>query len=288
MKSGYFEWCKGQTAEVGIQVSSGWSKLWKLQIPNKMKVMLWRFCRNTIPVRNILRGRGVPVPIGCPMCVGDIEHMNHLFIDCNYAKECWHEVGLDFDTREEEYAHVWLINVLASASNDVLIKISTVIWGIWFARNKRIFENKNMSASYVISWSKKQVADWQLANKRNSSMQIGGENEERSEHKWKPPEVNHLKINVDASVVGGQDFFSVGMVLRDHQGQYIAGKTMRFAGVVSVVEAELTGILEAMLWSQELEGDHITVESDSLISVNAINQGQANLLESGDLMQHCQ
>lgn len=222
------------------------------------------------------------------MCVGDVEHMNHLFIDCKYAKECWHEVGLNFDMREEEYAHAWLLNMMTSAPNDILIKISTVIWGIWFARNKLIFERKNMSPSFVISWSKKQVEEWQIANKRNLNVQITGENKTMSDHNWKPPEVDQLKINVDASVVAGQDSFAVGMVLRNHQGQYIAGKTMRFAGAVPVLEAELTGIWEAILWSQEVVGGPITVESDSLLSVNAVNQGHDNLLESGDLVQQCQ
>lgn len=69
------------------------------------------------------------------MCVGDVEHMNHLFINCKYAKECWQEVGLSFEWREEEYAHDWLLNMLTSALVDTLIKVVTVLWGVWFARN---------------------------------------------------------------------------------------------------------------------------------------------------------
>lgn len=87
---------------------------------------------------------------------------------------------------------------------------------------------------------------------------------------------------------GRQNSFAFGMVLRNHQGRYIAGKTMRFAGVVPVLEAELTGIWEAILWSQEVEGGPITVESDSLLGVNAVNQGHDNVLEIGDLVQQCQ
>lgn len=100
----------------------------------------------------------------------------------------------------------------------------------------------------------------------------------RSDHKWKPPEVNQLKINVGASVMAGQSYFAIGLVIRNHQGKYIAGKVIRFAGAVSVLETELIGIWEAFLWSQGISGDSISVESDFLLSVNAINQGHDNVL----------
>lgn len=97
--------------------------------------------------------------------------------------------------------------------------------------------------------------------------------------------MNQLKINVDASVVSGQNSFAVGLVIRNHRGHYIAGKVIRFAGVVSV----LCGIWEAILWFQGFAGESISVESDSLINVNAINHGHDNnILEIGDLVQQCQ
>lgn len=44
------------------------NKIWRLQIPNKMKVFVWRFCKNNIPVRKRLSAKGVRLPITCPMC----------------------------------------------------------------------------------------------------------------------------------------------------------------------------------------------------------------------------
>lgn len=70
VKSGYYSWCQNHMVIEGMQQSNGWSRIWKLEIPHKIRVFLWRFCRNTIPVRIRLRGRGVPCPIGCTMCGG--------------------------------------------------------------------------------------------------------------------------------------------------------------------------------------------------------------------------
>lgn len=44
--------------------------------------------------------------------------------------------------REVEYVPDWLLNKLCSESDENLCKISDVLWEVWFARNKRIFENK--------------------------------------------------------------------------------------------------------------------------------------------------
>lgn len=99
----------------------------------------------------------MPVTIGCPMCVGEVEHLRYLFFECSFAKDCWQPVGLDYDMSEVEYVSTWMLNALSNGSTDELVKISTILWGIWFSRNKRIFENKNMSPVIAKSWSFKQV-----------------------------------------------------------------------------------------------------------------------------------
>ena len=136
--------------------------------------------------------------------------------------------------------------MLSKAPEETLIKISTVLWSIWFARNKQIFENKNMPSAVGISWSKKHIDEWQAANKKPVILQNSGESSTAGSIKWKPPEVDQLKINVDVALSTGQNSYAVGMVIRNHHSQYRAGKTMRFAGMVSVLEAELKRILEAI------------------------------------------
>ena len=41
--------------------------------------------------------------------------------------------------------------------------MATVIWGVWWARNKCIWEGKTMTPSIAASWSSKQVSDWRKA-----------------------------------------------------------------------------------------------------------------------------
>lgn len=86
--------------------------------------------------------------------------------------------------------------------------------------------------------------------------------------------VRWLKVNVDASMFSEATFFTVRVVLRDEQGNFICGKNMRIGGQVSVLEAEVIGVLEAVKWMEESGKQHVIVETDSLLVVQALQQSK--------------
>lgn len=57
VKSGYHFWLNNSSSNRNRRI--GWSELWKPEVPHKVKVFLWRFGRNNVPVRNLLRSKGV-------------------------------------------------------------------------------------------------------------------------------------------------------------------------------------------------------------------------------------
>ena len=134
VKSGYQQWHKSNVHATGVQEAKGWNIIWSLEVPHKVRIFIWRFCRNNIPIRKLIRSRGITIPISCSMCTGDIEHLIHLFFECNFARECWQFMGLSYDMGDVEFADVWLLDKLNSEQDqEVLIKIATVLWGVWFA-----------------------------------------------------------------------------------------------------------------------------------------------------------
>lgn len=222
------------------------------------------------------------------MCTGDVEHLLHLFFDCRFAEACWQKAGLSYDMWEVESAPVWLLHKLCTETSENLIKIATVLWGIWWARNKRVWENKEITPDVAIDWSSKQVLDWREMQKRRSQAHKQSlQPTVKPGTKWVPPPLDTYKINVDASVFEDQDYFSVGMVLRDHLGQFVRGRVLRFAGHVDVLEAELVGILEALHWSKSFAGRIGKIESDSQQGVRAINSKLHNHLEVGHVVDQC-
>lgn len=62
---------------------------------------------------------------------------------------------------------------------------------------------------------------------------------------------------------------------------------MRFSGEVSVLEAEVIGINEALSWLKDRTHAPICMESDSLTAVRAINKGTQYQLELGHILEEC-
>lgn len=107
--------------------------------------------------------------------------------------------------------------------------------------------------------------------------------------KWQRPAVGSFKINVDASVQPVAQCYSVDMVLRDHEGTFMAGRRCCFAGKIPVMEAKAVGVREALSWIKDLhmQGKVVTLESDSQLVVNAILDFSLNLLEVGQVIESC-
>ncbi|XP_074336387.1 uncharacterized protein LOC141673535 [Apium graveolens] len=83
--------------------------------------------------------------------------------------------------------------------------------------------------------------------------------------------------------------FSTGMVLRNHEGQFLAAKTKKLAGEISVVEAEAEGIMEALSWIMDMgkQNDEVIIESDTKLNVDAIACQKMNFLEVGEIIETC-
>ncbi|KAK4850558.1 hypothetical protein QYF36_007797 [Acer negundo] len=63
-----------------------WWKLWKLNIPQKIKIFIWKGCYDWIPTRFNLRGRRIQVIDLCPWCTKSSETTIHALLECNKFK----------------------------------------------------------------------------------------------------------------------------------------------------------------------------------------------------------
>ncbi|XP_074362740.1 uncharacterized protein LOC141703020 [Apium graveolens] len=77
------------------------------------------------------------------------------------------------------------------------------------------------------------------------------------------------------------------MVIRNHLGSFVEGRTVVLSQAADALEAEVLGIREALSWVKSMDGRKVTVESDSLVAVNAINGQNKFLLEVGHIIDHC-
>lgn len=261
VKSGYKFWHDQFSECRRNPVSKGWSKLWNLDVPQKIKVFLWRICMNNVPVRNLLKGKGVHTTIICPMCSNDVEHLLHIFLDCEFAKACWEGVGLNLNSLIVESCSEWLLQILETETKSKLNQVAVILWGIWSARNLKVQTQKVTG-----------VNNRSVSHQSTSSY-------------WVALAEGAFKINVDASIYVGSQNYGIGMVIRDYRGVFCKARSVCRAGQISVFEAETNDVLEAIRWAQELEIQKVIIESDSMLTVQAINQGTTNHLDVGNVLQ---
>ena len=145
-----------------------------------------------------------------------------------------------------------------------------------------------MNAATAMDWSSKGISEWREARLRKMAQnQTSSSAPSRMSVKWVCPDPGVLKLNVDAAYCQGASSFSIGMVLRNHEGSFVAGKTLCQTMVPSVLEAEARAIMEGLHWLCSLSHDMVVLEWDSLINVRAFKNKSHNLLEVGHVLDAC-
>eukprot|EP00253_Pinus_taeda_P002811 PITA_02811 len=138
----------------GWDIPDWWAKnLWKLKSPAKARLFLWCILKRKVPTWEILQARFLAGPSRCPLCKSDGETINHLFIFCAFTRQIWAEVTTllkiharwGHDTLESAWRKWWQDFPDGNLRNLPLI----FCWGIWLARNKSIFQDKDTPSSVI-------------------------------------------------------------------------------------------------------------------------------------------
>ncbi|XP_057793059.1 uncharacterized protein LOC131009666 [Salvia miltiorrhiza] len=96
-----------------------------------------------------------------------------------------------------------------------------------------------------------------------------------------------IRCGVDAAFFTSMNAMGIGIVIRDHEGNFLAGKSVKIRGLQAVDEGELMGIKEALSWLKELGLMHGSIESDSKLACDAINKNERSINEKGIIVACC-
>ena len=88
--------------------------------------------------------------------------------------------------------------------------------------------------------------------------------------KWKPPSLNRYKINMDGAVFKEQRMASVGILIRDAEGQLIGACSRKLEVPLGAIEAEAKAVELGLMFARDLSIQDFTFESDSLTLINAV------------------
>ena len=80
------------------QVHQGFKWLWTYFYQPKHNVFFWLLMKDRLSTRNILRRKNIQLEsYNCVLCQSQSEEtVQHLFLSCPFAKECWSVLNIDF------------------------------------------------------------------------------------------------------------------------------------------------------------------------------------------------
>ena len=93
VKAGYQKLCEeadttNASSSDPTQQKSFWKKVWKLQVPNKIKNFLWRVCSNALPTKENLKKRRIIDDASCNACQMEQESIFHTLWECEKLITC--------------------------------------------------------------------------------------------------------------------------------------------------------------------------------------------------------
>ncbi|KAF7808587.1 uncharacterized protein G2W53_035330 [Senna tora] len=251
------------------QFTNVWQRIWKAKMPAKIKIFVWRACREVLPVRASLNRRGLDVVDDCPSGCSEEETVLHALIGCPELLTFWRRANIPLsDQYDASLPFVEWFDIACSLWDaDTLVRFAICAYNVWHRRNE-IWIGKNVPNT-------DRVLEISLSFLNELQKLLAPENPSRrsldSEVRWERPCWPLYKVNVDASLNQGL-FGGIGGIIRDSRGKVLAAMANRVPRADSVEILEAKAILVGLEFARDLRILDVVVEGDSQVVFNYINR----------------
>jgi ribonuclease HI len=294
VRTGYRKLMKDINKGYGPHREVGWSSIWKIRAPPKVKHLLWRICRDCVPTRVRLRSRCVQCPIECPLCLTHEEDECHLFFNCGAVRDAWNAMELSHIIQPRLHMFTnpkeLIFDICMQESDISASRTATLMWFIWQNRNNKVWNDSSSNAHQLgiqaaTYWNQWAAVNGLLADQQQRVQPVITAT---NIMQWQQPTHRYLKCNVDASFFTAAASTGCGWVLRDYRGHFKLAGTNIVPSPFSVLEGEAMALLQAMEEVTQRGLSYVLFESDSKFVVDAISSRQVGVSEFSILISQIQ
>ena len=205
---------QGASSSSAQRWNSFWNKLWSIQVPQKIRLFMWKKCSNILPICTKLFDRKIISNFFYPVCGEEAKTINHMFIDCPVALEVWSKYPLYMALLQSGMWFVDWVEVILSNLSSLDIEIFfNLAWFIWRHRN----EVWSGSINQIALKASKYALEYLDAIWDPPLFQEG------HERKWSPPSSPHLfKVNMASVIFKDKREVGICAVVRNSLGEVLA------------------------------------------------------------------
>ncbi|KAL5783297.1 hypothetical protein ACOSP7_008326 [Xanthoceras sorbifolium] len=251
--------------------------LWGLNIPAKVRMFVWRTCRNLLPTRSLLAARRVPVGAGCPLCNVAVESVLHSLWLCRSLAES--KAAIPFlASLHLPAAGSFLDFILACFSILIVHEMElllVLLWQFWFRRNLAVHSISLLSVEDTVGWSERFLVDFQAA------VAVPSVRCDLVVERWLAPSPGWVKINSDVAVDVRGRRLGFGVVIRDCTGKVLVSYTSLLLGLFSSDIGEALAILLGLRLAIDMGLSTVCVESDAASVVKQLSSQVSSCSDIG-------
>ncbi|KAL0444326.1 UNVERIFIED_CONTAM: putative mitochondrial protein [Sesamum latifolium] len=128
-----------------------WKHLWRLVIPPRVRIQVWRFCHEAVPTMDNLAKRHQGLDTSCARC-GAVETIKHVLWDCHFTRIVWALSNIPTSKLDvwTEGTAAWISLVIQDLDSKEGERFAVICWALWQNRNKKRMEGLDQEPLRVI------------------------------------------------------------------------------------------------------------------------------------------
>lgn len=258
-----------------------WKKMWRLNIKFKQKHFLWKSLNNCLPVKASIKKRTGIGDHMCSSCGEAEETVEHVLFSCPIAEQVWKIAPIRWEALRECHNNFWKWwgAVLQSATKDsgwdhINLTVN-ILWQVWKARNKLVFEQKQTDARKIVQKAQVEWLEFDNANAEASSTSRNLTQHSLHPTIWEPPKEGTIRINTDAAISAQMVRTGKGIIARNWTGKIIKAQGKVEIKRGDAASEECLAIRDALMMARDARWTDIEVQSDCKSIVDHINSGSS-------------
>lgn len=154
----------------GREVEPAAEFTWKSKAPLQCRFFTWLALQNRCWTSDRLARRGLPHQDACPLCDQHEESINHLLLECMFARQIWEKICAslgrpDWTPMINDRLIEWCSSMHDNVHGDKNIRaiVVLVMWAIWKHRNDVVFDEATPSIPRVSKVIEREGRCWRQA-----------------------------------------------------------------------------------------------------------------------------